>query len=537
MNEKYVDLPGGYRPRASGATKLRDADPQEQMEVTLVLRTPKLPTADHLPARSLSSEEFQAQYASSQDDANKVADVLKQFGLKIEEISLITHSMRVSGTVAQMEDAFHPGLGIYSSVEQGEYRGREGSIKIPVELNGIVTYVAGLDQRRVARRKSSKMKDQAGMAHLDPLQPADLEARYNFPPGDGAGQTIAIAEFGGGYFPDDLQSFCAKFNRHVPNVQTQSVNLPVFTPAQIKQLPPAQQQEELDDTVEVMMDVQIIAGLCPQATIIVYFATFDQKGWIDLLNQVVAGNPAKPVALSVSWGLAEDDPNWSEGARNAINDGLNAAAMLGITVSVAAGDDGSGDQITDGRAHVDFPSSSPFVLSVGGTMLTKTAEKAWWQSPGRRTRKGGGATGGGVSVCFDRPVWQDVNVTSLNNGSIDGRVIPDVTALAGPPFYDLIFLGQDQPNGGTSASAPLWAALITRMNALLPPSKQQQFLTPLLYQNGSDGRPRGESGCNDITTGQNASHPFPGSGYEAGKGYDAVSGWGTPNGKKLLELL
>jgi kumamolisin len=286
-----------------------------------------------------------------------------------------------------------------------------------------------------------------------------------------------------------------------------------------------------------MMDVQIIAGLCPKATIIVYFATFDQKGWIDLLNQVIADSAAIPVALSISWGLAEDSPDWSEGALNAINDSLTAAAMLGITTCVASGDDGSGDQMTDGQAHIDFPSSSPFVLSVGGTMLTSAAETAWWQSPGRRTRKGGGATGGGVSVVFNRPAWQNVNVTSINQGSIDGRIIPDVTALAGPPFYDLIFLNKDQPNGGTSASTPLWAALIARINASLPQEKQQRFLTPLLYQSTPQGQPLGASGCCDITTGQNASHPSPNMGYEAGPGYDAVSGWGVPNGKDLLNLL
>src|SRR5215470_11634669 len=102
MNEHYVDIPDSYRPRGSNAQRLRDANPQDQMEVTLVLRAPKLPSADNLPASSLSSAEFATQYASSQDDANKVADVLKQFGLKIEETSLVTHSMRVSGTVAQM---------------------------------------------------------------------------------------------------------------------------------------------------------------------------------------------------------------------------------------------------------------------------------------------------------------------------------------------------------------------------------------------------------------------------------------------------
>jgi kumamolisin len=121
MNAKYVDLPGSYRPRGSGAQRLRDADPQEQIEVTVVFRSPKLPPADDLPARPLSSDEFRAQYGASQDDANKVADVLKQFGLQIDETSLLTHSMRVSGTVAQMENAFNVKLGVYSSPEQGEY--------------------------------------------------------------------------------------------------------------------------------------------------------------------------------------------------------------------------------------------------------------------------------------------------------------------------------------------------------------------------------------------------------------------------------
>ena len=128
-----------------------------------------------------------------------------------------------------------------------------------------------------------------------------------------------------------------------------------------------------------------------------------------------------------------------------------------------AGDDGSADEETDGRAHIDFPASSPHALAVGGTMLSGATDVVWWESPGERTGSGGGATGGGVSVVFPRPSWQDVQITSINAGSIDGRVIPDIAALAGPPLYDLIFAGQDQPNGGTSASTPLWAALIALM--------------------------------------------------------------------------
>jgi kumamolisin len=273
---------------------------------------------------------------------------------------------------------------------------------------------------------------------------------------------------------------------------------------------------------------------------VVYFATFDQKGWVDLLNQVVAGKPALPVSLSVSWGLPEDDPDLTAGARTAINQSLNAAALLGITICVSAGDDGSGDQLTDGRAHVDFPSSSPFVLSVGGTMLQGTSANAtevtWFVSPGRRNGKGAGATGGGVSVAFQRPSWQNVHVPSVNPNGIDGRVMPDIAALAGAPLYDLIFLGKDSPNGGTSASAPLWASLIARINAALPAAKKQRFLTPLLYHNAG-AQTVGQIGCTDITSGQNASHPQPGVGYQAGPGFDAVTGWGVPNGAKLLAAL
>ena len=100
------------------------------------------------------------------------------------------------------------------------------------------------------------------------------------------------------------------------------------------------------------MDVEVIAGLCPGAEISVYFSTFDQGGWIDLLNAVIA---AKPAVVSVSWGLAEDDPDWAGNAVAAINDRLNMLRLLGVTACVSAGDDGSGDQIDDGNAHVDFP--------------------------------------------------------------------------------------------------------------------------------------------------------------------------------------
>jgi kumamolisin len=207
---------------------------------------------------------------------------------------------------------------------------------------------------------------------------------------------------------------------------------------------------------------------------------------------------------------------------------------------VAAGDDGSDDQVGDGQAHVDFPSSSPYVLAVGGTILQQNTggtvnETAWKDGDGLR-QDNGGSTGGGVSVHFLRPDWQTVTVASVNPGSIDGRVIPDVAADASANTgYFVVVDGQGGVSGGTSASAPLWAALIALINTSLGAGKQAGYLTPLLYQQGSSGNILGQDVCRDITTGDNSTAAI--GGYAAGPGYDAVTGWGVPNGNALLTAL
>lgn len=535
---EHVILHGSVRPAKATATRIRDVDPSERIEVTLDLRGPDLPGADALPKKALTREQLESKYGATKKDANRVAKVLQGYGLKVEETSLATRSMRVSGSLANMERAFKPNLGIYRDPQQGEFRGREGALQIPAQLDGIVKGVLGLDERRVARRRR-QARAMSG-SNLAPLSPADLEKRYSFPPGTAAGQQIAIAEFGGSYFESDLNRFCQKMGRPVPKVNIVPVGYTPPTLQQIQQMPQQQQNQVLGDAIEVMMDIQVVSGLCPGSEVFVYFGRFDQKGWVDLLNKVMDASVAHPIALSVSWGLAEDAPDWSGGALSAINNRLQAASLLGITTCASAGDDGSGDEETDGKTHVDFPGSSPFVLSVGGTMLTtagkRVSEVTWWEAPGHRTNNGGGSTGGGVSEVFPRPAWQNVHVRSLNGDLFDGRVVPDIAALAGPPFYDLIFLSKDSPNGGTSASAPLLAALIGRVNAAWPAAKQQRFLTPLLYQAAAKGKTKGQAGCTAITVGQNASHP-PSVGYDAVKGYNAVAGWGVPNGTKLLAIL
>ncbi|WP_051944153.1 S53 family peptidase [Streptacidiphilus rugosus] len=510
MTEQHVLLAGSERPVKHDARRVRDAGAKDSVSVTVSLRGAGL---DENPEQRRA-------------DADKTKAVLERFGLRSSDESKIPQgSLGMTGTVEAMNKAFQTDLGIYHSDRQGDFRGREGELKIPADLQGIVTGVFGLDQRRMARRASF-----TGHGAFGSLSPADLEQRYNFPGGDGGGQHVAIAEFGGGYLDADTEAFTAK--HHLPQAQVDVVELGYTPPRswqEIQQMPRQDQQAVMEVLPEVMMDVQIVAGLVPAAQISVYFTNWDQKGWIDLLDQALAD---KPVALSISYGLPEDDPDWADVAIAEIEKRLSAAAQLGITVCVSSGDDGSGDQMSDGRCHVNYPAASPSTLAVGGTMINGGDEEAWWVAPGDRAGRGG-ATGGGVSVLFDRPDWQhNVRVQTLNPGAKAGRVVPDVAALAGPPYYDLILHGRPRPNGGTSASAPLWAALITRINAQLPAAKRQRFLTPLLYQNGAS------AAMLDIGVGHdNASFPQPGVGYAVQKGYDACTGLGVPDGTALLAAL
>jgi len=221
-----------------------------------------------------------------------------------------------------------------------------------------------------------------------------------------------------------------------------------------------------------------------------------------------------------------------------VNQTLQQAAMLGKTVCVAAGDDGSSDAQTDGHAHVNFPATSPYVLAVGGTTVRKAAgnvtEVAWKDGSG--VRPNGGSTGGGVSTRIPRPAWQhNVAVQSVNPGAMAGRVVPDIAADASANTgYWTVVDGQGEPSGGTSASSPLWAALIARINAKLPQGKAAGYLTPLLYANVAGGT-MGSTCCKDITSGNNVTAAV--GGYYAQAGYDAVTGWGAPNGNKLLAAL
>jgi len=542
MNESQIEIRGSYRPPVPGSRRVGTPGTDEMITVTVTVRGPAPPDADAHPAPVLSRSEFEALFGARQDDIDQVRDVLGRRGLTVLDASRLTRSLRVEGTITAIQNTFGVDLGLYRTSDDEEFRGRVGVVTLPAALHEIVTGVFGLDQRRVAERKSGPPSAPPSAAADDTaVAPPDLERIYRFPDGDASGRRVAIAEFGGGYFPGDVTQFCLMHGRPdpVPVLEVIPVGYQPLTLEELLKLPEKELIRQAVMAAECMLDIEIVAALCPGAQLAVYYAPFTEAGWIDLLDRVISDPP--PVALSVSWGVREDSGHGlSRAGLDEINQRLATAATLGITVCVASGDDGSGDNARDDGVHVAFPAASPFVLGVGGTMLAGGKEVAWREGPGTRfasdgSPTSGGASGGGISTVFPRPQWQDVRVEPPVARDFDGRIVPDVAAMASVRGYHMIFNGTPARSGGTSAAAPVWAALITRAAAAA--GGGQRFLTPVLYRPSPEGKPLGQAVCNDITIGMNVSEPQPGIGYSAQPGYDAVTGWGTPDGIALTEAL
>ena len=272
---------------------------------------------------------------------------------------------------------------------------------------------------------------------------------------------------------------------------------------------------------EVMLDIEVVGSIAPGARIAAYFAPNTDAGFLDAITTAIHDTANNPSVISISWGGAES--SWTAQAMTAMDEAFQAAATMGITVCVASGDNGSSDGVTDGADHVDFPASSPHVLACGGTSLRAAknlieSETVW------NDGAAGGASGGGVSSFFAAPVWQEGLSALGTQGAavpLTGRGVPDVAGDADPETgYQVRVDGSDTVIGGTSAVAPLWAALIALINQST--GKPAGFINPQLYQAASDLR--------DVTQGNNGD-------FAAQAGWDACTGLGTPNGEALAKLI
>ncbi len=482
------------------------ADPNARATISILLRPKKaLPTIDSAPVHVLSREAYAREYGASREDLDAVHAFAKAGDLAVTASDSARRTVHVEGTLAALSAAFGTTLSMVTIDGGTPFRARSGSLSVPAAIGDIVRGVFGLDEREQTRRHSRPaLRARSGVS------PAAVADAYGFPAGTGAGQTIALVELGGGYVESDLKKYFKKLKMTTPTVSSVSVNSAKNAPTGNANGPDA----------EVMLDIEVAGAVAPGAKIVAYFAPNTDQGFLDAITTAIHDTTHAPSIVSISWGGPESV--WTAQATRNFDDAFTAAAMLGITVTVAAGDNGSTDGETDGLQHVDFPASSPHVLACGGTTLhfsqAEIASEVVWNDGST-----GGATGGGISDVFPIPMWQQsANVPpSVNAGARVGRGVPDVAGNADPETgYEVIVDGSATVIGGTSAVAPLWAGLIARINANA--GKNVGFVNPQLYAMPSALR--------DITSGDNGA-------YVAGSGWDACTGLGSPDGPLLESLL
>jgi kumamolisin len=509
-----VSFPKSERKAVPGATVAGKTDPQSNISVSVIVKRQNPLDLEKLSGRHLSQQEFSEKYAADPANFDHLRDFAHKHGLTVDEgaSSLARRTLVLRGPASKMEAAF--GVTLSDYVKDGKkFHSYTGTISMPQEHAEPVEAVLGLDNHPIARPHfrlldNKKKRKPAQSASFNPPQVAQL---YNFPTGvNGAGQTIGILELGGGYNASDLSSYFAGLSITEPRVTAVSVDGATNSP----NLPSSPTDPNADG--EVALDIEVAGSIAPGANIAVYFTTNSSQGFVDALTTAIHDtNNGPPSVISISWGSPES--NWTAQSMTALDEACQSAAALGITITVASGDNGSSDGVSGN--NVDFPASSPHVLGCGGTELVAAngviQEEVVWNDQPK-----GGASGGGISSVFPLPSWQTNANVSPSPTSGGGRGVPDVAGDASPETgYNVLFDGQAAVVGGTSAVAPLWAALVALLN-------QQRgsnigFANPALYQNA-------ENGFQDITQGNNGS-------YSAGPGWDPCTGLGSPNGNQLSQ--
>jgi kumamolisin len=507
-NSKRTSLKGTEHNLLPGARAIGPTDPHQLIEISVVLKHRQPLAMPEHESKILTHNEFAKAYGAEPAQVDKIRQFARENNLQVLERGdeALRRTVTLAGTAGAMEKAFSVDLIEYEH-EDGSYRGHTGAIQMPEEYASFVSGVFGLDDRPVAkphfriRGANHTFGARASNVSHTPGQVAKL---YAFPPNaDGSGQTIGLIELGGGYRPTDITQYFQSLGLQPPTVKSISVD-------QANNRPTTAQSAD----GEVMLDIEMAGAVAPGVKIAVYFAPNTARGFQDALSTAIHDQLNRLSALSISWGGAE--VNWTAQSMENFSQVAQEAGLLGITITAAAGDNGSSDGVADGKNHVDFPASCPYVLAAGGTRLVAAngaiSNETVWNDGAQ-----GGATGGGYSTVFPRPAWQATDNTQPQRG------VPDVAGNADPDTgYNILVDGQQLVIGGTSAVAPLWAGLVVLLNQKL--NRRLGFINPALYNLDQ------KSDFHDITMGNNGA-------YSASFGWDACTGLGTPMGTQLAQAL
>ena len=510
---------------------LGPADPAETARVTVYLRrrAPLPPAGTVL----LTRVELRERHGADPAELDAVCAELEQQGLSVVAADAGSRRIQAEGTIAQLSAVFgaelhaarHVGVGEgdgedtaedgSAPQEAGEFRYRTGALTVPEPLREATVAVLGLDTRPQARAhfRVHRKKHRNSVSYT-PLQ---VGAAYRFPDGyDGTGHGIALIELGGGYDDAGLDQYFRSLGLvSAPKVTA----IPVDGGANA----PSGQADGPDG--EVQLDIEVAGALAPGSAFTVYFAPNTDQGFADAVTDAAHATPT-PTAISISWGGPE--ANWTAQSMQALDAACQDAVALGVTVLAASGDSGSADGGSDGAAHCDFPASSPHVLGCGGTRLALDTSGAITEEVVWNDGAGGGATGGGISAVYPVPDWQaGAGLPQGADSGAAGRGVPDVAGNADPASgYEVLVDGTATVVGGTSAVAPLWAALVARLAQQA--GRRLGLLQPVLYEGVKPGV--AQAGFQDVASGGNGA-------YTAGPGWDACTGLGSPDGAALSGVL
>ena len=489
------------------------------------------------PSPYLTHAELWRRHGATVQGKCVVKSFARVFGLEIVEASPYSRNVRLGGRVASFERAFQTGFDEFE-LDGHRFFAPSTPPAIPADWSGAVEAVLGLQSFPRSRLRRRSLVHGRGTP-----APLNLLARsYAFPPGfDGSGETIALIELGGGFRPEDIEQFCSRAGVAMPRITVVEIGSGANRPASRRAVDEfldvvsgtlalyasAEQNDTFlaaQSTAEVTMDIEIVAALAPGAHIVVYFACEDEVGLFHAISHAVNDRRQRPSILSISWSVPEQEISDSE--LHAIEGVLREAASLGITVCASSGDNGALNGSVDGKPSVNYPASSPHCLACGGTSrtmeVTETLKEVVWNATHYGIR---GASGGGVSRRFPLPVWQaDARVPVAPDGKV-GRGVPDVAGLADPRYgSELLIGGRVFVSAGTSAVAPLWVALVARLNQAL--GQRCGHLHTHIYRLGKGPK----KALRPVLKGDNGF-------YKAGKGWNACTGYGTPRGDQLLAYL
>jgi kumamolisin len=504
-----VALRGSFRQHSSKATKVGRPQPYERLEVTLILRRKQQPPHPWASTTYHSLEDLAEWYGADPADVEVVEAVACAKHLSVSHVDLAARTVTLAGAFRDVASLFGADVELHRLANR-VYRSCRGHLFVPAELAGRVIAVMGFDSRPILRSEKFAGERQTAVT---PRTPAEVARLYNFPAQvQGEGQTIALIELGGGFRTGDLKTYWKNLGLDAVSVASVSVSGATNKPTGDPSGPDG----------EVVLDIEVAGAIAPKAKIAVYFAPNTEQGFLKAIHAAIHDRVRKPSVISISWGSPEDQ--WTRQSLDAFNQAFHDAALLGITVFCASGDGGSSDGENDGKSHVDFPASSPWVVACGGTTLrgaeNNIESEIAWNALDR------GATGGGVSTFFSVPEYQqNANVpASTVRPGFAGRGVPDVCGCADPATgYSVLVNGTWQVVGGTSAVAPLWAGLTALINQHL--GTRVGFLNPLFYTTLADHR-----ALNDVSSGTNGD-------FASKPGWDACTGMGSPNGQAILDVL